>query len=346
MHIHVIRPFIFFALPLILILGVLQVGVAQGAILTLKGANDADGDTIVLPEGAELDLAVSDAGITLTLPGVDVRVLCLGDPTEEGYCLLEADSGGGGGGGGPQPIVDTDGDGVPDDNDNCAGTPSGSFVNSSGCSESQLGGGGGGGGGPVDSDGDGVPDTQDNCPNTANADQADNDNDGQGNVCDSTPNGPDDPPPTGGYCSNPQQSNVDCSANTNFDTWYESDGERTLTINVGRRLSIPFTARASTSDEAKFTYATDAATLPSGQTWYGYVSALPGGTSLSQDCVAAGPEARTTFTITQNQSSSNCKIPTSGGVFYLNYFVSGNQSTRYRFNVSRSAQRLAAGSGK
>ncbi len=34
---------------------------------------------------------------------------------------------------------------------------------------------------------DGIEDSNDNCPNIANADQADNDNDGIGNVCDSTP---------------------------------------------------------------------------------------------------------------------------------------------------------------
>lgn len=42
---------------------------------------------------------------------------------------------------------------------------------------------------PTDSDGDGVADGQDNCPNNANTDQADNDNDGIGNVCDATPDG-------------------------------------------------------------------------------------------------------------------------------------------------------------
>ena len=38
-----------------------------------------------------------------------------------------------------------------------------------------------------DADNDGVLDGADNCPNVANADQADNDNDSIGNVCDSTP---------------------------------------------------------------------------------------------------------------------------------------------------------------
>lgn len=45
--------------------------------------------------------------------------------------------------------------------------------------------------GEPDSDGDGVPDSSDNCPNDANTNQADNDNDGLGNVCDDTPDGPD-----------------------------------------------------------------------------------------------------------------------------------------------------------
>lgn len=42
---------------------------------------------------------------------------------------------------------------------------------------------------PTDTDGDGVADGSDNCPTLSNADQADNDSDGIGNVCDSTPDG-------------------------------------------------------------------------------------------------------------------------------------------------------------
>jgi OOP family OmpA-OmpF porin len=48
--------------------------------------------------------------------------------------------------------LDTDGDGVPDYMDECPGTPAGVEVNASGC--------------PLDSDGDGVPDYMDQCPNT------------------------------------------------------------------------------------------------------------------------------------------------------------------------------------
>lgn len=60
---------------------------------------------------------------------------------------------------GPRPItdaaiMDSDGDGVPDDADLCPGTPKGVKVDAKGCPIL------------VDSDGDGVPDDQDDCPNT------------------------------------------------------------------------------------------------------------------------------------------------------------------------------------
>lgn len=49
-------------------------------------------------------------------------------------------------------VADSDGDGVPDDVDQCPGTPAGVAVDAKGC--------------PLDSDGDGVPDYLDECPGT------------------------------------------------------------------------------------------------------------------------------------------------------------------------------------
>ncbi len=72
--------------------------------------------------------------------------------------------------------VDTDGDGLIDDDDNCPNTPNPDQANHDGD-----------GAGDVcdpDDDNDGVPDVTDNCPWTANASQADNDGDGIGDVCD------------------------------------------------------------------------------------------------------------------------------------------------------------------
>ena len=49
-------------------------------------------------------------------------------------------------------VIDSDGDGVPDDKDECPGTPQGVTVDEVGC--------------PLDTDGDGVPDYLDKCPGT------------------------------------------------------------------------------------------------------------------------------------------------------------------------------------
>jgi len=68
-------------------------------------------------------------------------------------------------------VVDTDGDGVPDNLDRCPNTPAGARVDASGCE--------------LDSDGDGVVDRLDRCPNTvrgarvdANGCELDSDGDG------------------------------------------------------------------------------------------------------------------------------------------------------------------------
>jgi len=82
-------------------------------------------------------------------------------------------------------VVDSDGDGVPDDRDECPNTPAGVSVDSSGC--------------PLDTDGDGVPDYLDQCPGTPAGVSVDHtgcppDSDGDGVVdhldqCPDTPEG-------------------------------------------------------------------------------------------------------------------------------------------------------------
>ncbi|MEO6463384.1 MAG: OmpA family protein [Candidatus Eisenbacteria bacterium] len=85
--------------------------------------------------------------------------------------------------GGTDTSVDTDGDGVNDDDDECPNTPAGCLVDSRGC--------------PLDADGDGVCDGLDTCPNTpsgatvdAKGCPMDSDGDGVSDGTDQCPNTP------------------------------------------------------------------------------------------------------------------------------------------------------------
>ncbi|MEE8392357.1 MAG: thrombospondin type 3 repeat-containing protein, partial [Anaerolineae bacterium] len=86
-------------------------------------------------------------------------------------------------------LLDSDGDGIPNYEDNCPYNlnPSQGDLDGDGvgdaCDAGDSGGGGGGGGTGTDSDFDGVLDPDDNCSYVFNPDQDDSDGDGIGDVC-------------------------------------------------------------------------------------------------------------------------------------------------------------------
>jgi Thrombospondin type 3 repeat len=80
--------------------------------------------------------------------------------------------------------------------------------------------------GATDTDGDGVPDSEDNCPNDANPDQADADQDGLGNACDSNSYAPE--LGTAAADSNLNEGDT-LSASGSFT---DADGNSTLTITA------------------------------------------------------------------------------------------------------------------
>jgi hypothetical protein len=135
------------------------------------------------------------------------RLFYCADPPGEPTCvpLRNNESGDGIVYNGMPSATDTDGDGVPDAQDNCPAVfnpprPVDGFVQAdfdgdgagdvcdpcpidpgtTSCSTPD----------PNDRDGDGVPNASDNCPGVPNADQADADGDGKGDACDACPNYP------------------------------------------------------------------------------------------------------------------------------------------------------------
>ena len=119
--------------------------------LTIKGSNSDSGDTIQIPDSAQVNLQVADEGITIVMPDLNLRLRCLGEVTDDGYCYVAA----GGAGGGTGVLNDFDGDRVPDDWDQCQNTPrSAPYTDSRGC---------------ADIDGDGYFTPEDACPNEGTA---------------------------------------------------------------------------------------------------------------------------------------------------------------------------------
>jgi OOP family OmpA-OmpF porin len=166
----------------------LTVGLARGKSIQKPGADD-EGFMATYGAGVLIDLGeVSESGSLFQLRGeIGARRGVSGNTLIEDPVDYVAGLGFqySWGGSPARRVVDTDGDGVTDDLDQCPGTPPGTPVDSSGCPL------------PQDDDGDGVTNDIDKCPGTpagakvdATGCEIDSDGDGVGDSRDQCPNTP------------------------------------------------------------------------------------------------------------------------------------------------------------
>lgn len=149
------RYIVTYSPPLVVVAGepIQNTGFSDLTVL-VRGGSSAGFSAVAVPVGIkELGLAPGTSNATVKIEGRDA----LGNPAEArgSFKIVFANF-----------LLDSDGDGVPDDEDNC---PDIANVTQ------------------TDTDGDDVGNSCDNCPDDFNPDQLDNDNDGVGNVCDTTP---------------------------------------------------------------------------------------------------------------------------------------------------------------
>lgn len=166
----------------------------------------------------------------------------------------------------------------------------------------------------VDTDGDGVADEDDNCPNTANADQADNDNDGLGNVCDPTPDGVTPPP------SNDRDNDGIPNASDNCPDTANPDQADADNDGIGDVCDSTPTPPALTVDAG----ATQAAT--GGQTVV--LTGLSGGgvppVTFAWELVSGGTAGNVTLTNANTQTASATFSSDASGTF--TFRVTGTDS--------------------
>lgn len=179
-------------------LGKLAAGVLVPVFMSGCAGTDSGDDTLGCIIGGAAAGAVAGAGIDGLGGGVVGAgagailgaIICGGDEAEK-----------------PMMVADSDGDGVPDDNDECPGTPPEAAIDSKGC--------------PLDGDGDGVADFLDLCADTPqgarvnfNGCPYDSDGDGVSDGLDKCPGTPEG----AGVDSEGCKVAVSITTNVNFDS--------------------------------------------------------------------------------------------------------------------------------
>src|SRR5215212_117275 len=198
---------------------------------------------------------------------------------------------------------------------------------------------------PPDADGDGVEDNLDNCPNTANANQADLDGDGQGDVCDSDRDGdgqldavdpcPDDalngcvapPPPLPD--TTPPETTIDAKPNDPSNNASPSFGFTSTEANSTFECSVDGGAYASCTSpkslssklsDGSHTFAvkaTDAAgntdATPDSYTWT--VDTVAPNTTIDAKPTNPSNNASPSFEFSSNEANSTFECSVDGGAY-------------------------------
>lgn len=166
-------------------------------------------------------------------------------------------------------------------------TPTGVSITAPGITATRTDSGGGGGTPPPDSDNDGIPDTEDNCPQDPNSGQADTDNDGIGNVCDSVDNTVPAPPPTAGSCN---ADDIPANVVEEYPVSWEKPVSR-ITYSPGTKvIASHFSTGLKEGVNGKFSFASTWDSKTIRKIW---ISECPGGPPLpgQKHCEKSGGES-------------------------------------------------------
>lgn len=149
----------------------------------------------------------------------------------------------------------------------------------------------------------------------------------------------------GAYCSAPAETNVDCVASRNLDTWWEGGSDEVFVFSIQPEtiLSVPFTTRSSASDAVRLLYVTNEPPL-FGYVWELWISTVPAGNEIDENCRYRGAQARTSLVTVQESDyvGPACNLGTEAGTFYVNYRVydeiNGYWGQPYTFESQRQLQ--------
>jgi len=200
--------------------------------------------TIQFPEIPSVSAQYSPNGVLVDFSNTSLTFRCAttGEAGPDSDCLVVVEDGPN-----TNPEYDLDGDGVPNDQDNCDldFNESQQDTDEDGVGDvcdSSIG------NPPTDIDGDGVPNNQDNCDNAYNPLQEDADKDGEGNACDDTPGGNTGEPSAPGAPTNVSATAGNASAVLSWTAPADNGGATITSYTIEKQSGSGAWSAAGTSN--------------------------------------------------------------------------------------------------